>query len=169
MSISGEFDHIIPVGLNAPENTEVVFRTETVNLPSDVPVYLEDKFTGTFTALQEPGSFYSIHTDAKIEGTGRFFLHTKSEVTGIDPLAGKNEFTIIPRPQNNIIRVISAVGNNSSISLYDIAGRKLMTRNLIASEVNDVEMDGIVSGVYLVSISSSTQRVSKKISWIKNQ
>ncbi len=166
---ANDFDQIIPVGLNAPENTEVVFRAETINLPSDVQVFLEDKATGTFTALQVPGSFYSILINAKTEGTGRFYLHTKSAATEIEPLSGNNDFSIIPRPQNNTIRVIGAFGKNSSIAVYDLAGRKLIYRKLNTSTINDVEMDGLISGVYLITISSSTQKVSKKISWIKNQ
>lgn len=163
-----EFNHIVPVGLNAPENTEVVFHAEAINLPSDVPVYLEDKVTGVFTALHEPNSFYTINIAAKSEGTGRFFLHTKSAATGIETLASNNDFTIIPRPQYNSIRVIGSFGNGAEMAVYDMTGRKLLTRNLNDKELNDVDMGELISGFYIVFISSTTQRVSKKISWVKN-
>jgi hypothetical protein len=46
-------------------------------------------------------------------------------------------------------------------------GRKLMKRNLNNPEINDVELNGFNSGVYIIHISSSTQKTSKRISWIK--
>jgi hypothetical protein len=165
---AGEFDQIIPVGLNAPANTEVVFRAEAINLPADILVYLEDKVTGTFTALHKTGSFYTVNIAEKTEGTGRFFLHTKSVTTGIDALTGSNNITIITRPQNNSIRIIGSIENQAVIAVYDMAGRKLINRKLNNSNINDVEMNGLISGFYLVSISSTTQRISKKISWVKN-
>jgi len=165
---SSEYDFIIPVGLNAPANTEVVFRAETMNLPSDVPVYLEDKVTATYTALYEPGSFYTVNFAAKTEGTGRFFLHTKSSLTSIRPIANENDFNIIPHPENNLIRVIGSFSNNSTIDVYDMAGRKMLNRKLSSSGINNVNMDELRSGIYVVFINSSTQSRSKKISWIRN-
>jgi hypothetical protein len=166
---ANEWDHIIPVGLNAPKNTEVVFRAEVMSLPTDVPVYLEDKVTGTFTVLNEPGSFYTVKLSEQSQGTGRFFLHTQSSVTGIGPLANEADFSIIPRPQYNSIRVIGRFDSESQISVYDMAGRKLLSRKLNATEINDVEMNGIISGVYVVYISSSpTKSSGKKLNWIKN-
>lgn len=163
-----EFDHIIPVGLNAPENTEVMFRAETLNLPLSTLVYLEDKLNGTFTDLTEAGSFYSVNISEKTEGIGRFYLHTdESALTGVDVFGNQNELKIIPRPQNNTIRVIGSIGTKAQLSVYDIAGRKLMNANLQDIEINDVEMNGFNSGVYIIHISSSAQTTSKRISWIK--
>lgn len=161
------FEHIIPVGLNAPANTELVFRAETMNLPVGVSVYLEDKLTGGFTALHNPDNFYSIYADKKTEGTGRFFLHTKSTSTLVDPIPGISGFNVIPLPQNNCLRVIGSFGNNAEITVYDMAGRKLLKSKLNNTEHNEVDMGQLISGFYLVSVSSSAQRVSKKISWVK--
>lgn len=163
-----EFNHIIPVGLNAPENTSVVFHAEAINLPANVPVYLEDKVTGTYTALHEPGSFYTVNTVEKTEGTGRFFLHTKSATTGISSLEKESAFAIIPRPQNNSIRIIGRVDKNTEVAIYDVSGRQISNSRLINTETNDINMVGLKNGVYIVTISSSAQNTSKKISWVKN-
>jgi hypothetical protein len=162
------WDQIIPIGLDAPENTEVVFRSETVSLPTGVSVYLEDKVTGSFTAISGSGNVYTVKTDTKSKGTGRFFLHTKSSVTGIEPVDKNVDFTLIPRPQYNTLRIIGDVGKNTQLTVYDMAGRKLMSRKLNSSETNDVGMEGIKNGVYVVHISSTAHSVSKKISWLKN-
>jgi hypothetical protein len=164
---NNNWDQVIPIGLNAPENTEVVFRTETVGRPTGVSVFLEDKVTGSFTTLSGPGNVYTVKTDTKSQGTGRFFLHTKTSTTGIE-LPDKNvDFTIVPRPQYNTLRVIGEFGKNAHLEVYDVAGHKMQHKMLNETEINDVEMDELASGIYVVVINSSTQRVSKKFSWIK--
>lgn len=163
-----EFEHVIPIGLNAPENTEVVFRIQTENLPEDVPVYLEDKLTGEYTALHEAGSFYTVIITEQSEGIGRFYLHTKPVATGISLLDQESVFTIIARPHYNSIRIIGKTDNNTWLAIYDVSGRQLTTNRLTKSETNDVDMAGLRSGIYIVTISSSTQKISKKISWIKS-
>lgn len=164
---ANEYNHIIPVGLNAPENSEVIFRAETINLPIDVPVYLEDRENGIFTALNEPGSFYQANIAGKSEGVGRFFLTTqKSATTNIGTLINESDITIIPRPEQQLIRVIGKVGNNAQLEVYDLVGRKLMQRNLGETEINEVEMNGLNSGIYIIHINSSIQNISKRISWV---
>ena len=78
------------------------------------------------------------------------------------------DITIIPRPQYNSIRVIGTVGNKAQLAVYDVAGRKLMASKLTDANINDIEMSGFKSGVYVIHISSSTHKMSKKISWIQN-
>ncbi len=163
-----DYSNVIPVGLNAPTNTNVVFRAETLNLPIATPVILEDRLTGNITDLAEAGSSYSASITDKTEGTGRFFLHTqKTAVTGIIPGADEADFIIIPHPQKNSLYITGNIGNKSEILVYDMLGRKLIQRQLTQKGYNEVEMDGIKSGSYIVFIQSSTQKVSKKISWIK--
>lgn len=164
---ANKYDQIIPVGLNAPKNTEVVFRAETMGLPPNVPVYLEDKVTGTFTLLSVPGSFYTVTLSEQSQGIGRFFLHTQSAVPKIGSLDNETNIGIIPLPQNNIIRVIGDFGSDSQLAVFDLTGRKILNRKLNSKEVNDVEMGDLTNGVYVVYISSSAQKVSKKISWVK--
>ncbi|NQU87485.1 MAG: T9SS type A sorting domain-containing protein [Mariniphaga sp.] len=102
----------------------------------------------------------------------RFFssiLKTYKSATGSGFLSKDKDFKIIARPQNNSIRIIGAVDNYAQVAVYDIDGRKLLNQKHGLSEVNDVKMGELKSGVYVVSIISSTQKVSKKISWVKNE
>ena len=163
---ANEFDQIIPVGLNSPENTEVVFHTEIENLPAGMFIYLEDRLTGEFTPLHETGSSYSVQLIEPSQGIGRFYLHTQSTTTGI-PTDTKPEFAIIPRPKYNSIRIIGKVDNNTQVAMYDITGRLLSINKLINPETNDINMTGLNNGVYIIAIISATQRTSIKISWVK--
>jgi hypothetical protein len=163
-----DFSNVIPVGLNAPANTNVVFHAETLNLPLSTPVILEDRLTGNVTDLTVAGSTYEINITEKTEGTGRFFLHTKKmAATGINPGSGETDFMIIPHLQSNSLHVSGNMGNKAEIAVYDMLGRKLIQDQLTSDGFNEVKMDGFKSGTYVVFIQSSTQKISKKISWIK--
>lgn len=163
---SDNFEYVIPVGLNAPAKTELIFRAETMGFPVSTPVVLEDRLKGIFTDLTKEGSFYKVTVATKAEGTGRFFLHTKQ--SAIDPDPGVASFTIIPRPQFNTLNITSNSGNIAEIAVYDMLGHKLITRLLQRDGESEIEMGDLKSGAYIVCINSSTQKVSMKISWVKN-
>ncbi len=165
---SNEFDNTIPVGLNAPANTKVIFRAEALNLPAATPVILEDRLTGIITDLTDPESFYPVTFKNKTEGTGRFYLHTQQSANARinrDPVEA--EFMIIPRPQYNTLRVIGKTNSIAEIAVYDMLGRKLIQGTLNQDGESEIEMGGLKSGAYAVCIHSSAHRMSKKISWIK--
>ena len=166
---SDDFNNIIPVGLNAPANTELIFRSEVLNLPLEIPVILEDRLNGVFTDLTKAGSFYKVTVSSNSEGTGRFFIHTnKSASSLINPNPGSTNFIIIPRPQLNTLNIIGNTENVTEITVYDMLGRKLIHQLLQRDGASEIEMGDLKSGAYIVCINSSTQKVSKKISWIKN-
>ncbi len=166
---SDSFDCVIPVGLNAPANTELIFRAEALNFPQEIPVVLEDRLNKVFTDLTEAGHSYKVTVSTKTEGTGRFFIHTNksaSELINPDPVSAN--FTIIPRPQLNILNVIGNTENITHITVYDMLGRKLIHTLLQPDGASEIEMGNLKSGAYIVCINSLTQRVSKKISWVKD-
>jgi len=47
-------------------------------------------------------------------------------------------------------------------------GRKLIHTLLQPDGASEIEMGNLKSGAYIVCINSLTQRVSKKISWVKD-
>lgn len=166
---SENIDYTIPVGLNAPAYTELIFRAEALNLPSEIPVILEDRLKGVYTDLTEAGRFYKVTVSTKSEGTGRFFLHTnKSASEKINPDPGETDFTIIPRPQLNTLNIIGNTENFTEIAVYDMLGRKLLHSLLQRDGASEIEMGDLKSGAYIVCINSSNQKVSRKISWVKN-
>ena len=67
---------VIPIGINADAGKEITFSTETLNLPTGLKVYLEDRETNTFTRLDELGNKYTIILNETSNGIGRFYLHT---------------------------------------------------------------------------------------------
>ena len=74
---------VIPVGVKAAANKEIIISVEALNLPAGVNVFLEDKQTDTFTRLDEANSNYKITLTENLDGIGRFYLHTTSSVLNL--------------------------------------------------------------------------------------
>ncbi|MBK6283397.1 MAG: hypothetical protein IPF54_12760 [Draconibacterium sp.] len=138
---SDNFDYVIPVGLNAPANTELIFRAEALNLPMAIPVILEDRLNRVFTNLTEAGSYYKVTVSSNSEGTGRFFIHTNQSASSlINPDPNAINYTIIPRPQFNTLNVIGNTENIAEITVYDMLGRKLLHSLLQRDGASEIEM-----------------------------
>ena len=80
---SGYENMVIPVGVNANSETEIIFTSKSLNLPTGLKVYLEDKVANTYIRLDEVNSEYKIKLDADVNGIGRFFLHTTSNALSL--------------------------------------------------------------------------------------
>ena len=165
----GEYHHIIPVGLNASAGIEIVFSAQISNLPVNVPVILEDRQKGVYTPLHKNGSSYRIVTETQQEGTGRFYLHTQQITTGMNNQDEMSEVFVLPRPQYNKLRITGDLKKGATFSVYDIAGRKLGTGKLNPSQINEVDMHNLKSGIYFVEIGSAGKKFIRKISWIKTR
>jgi len=159
-----EYQHVIPVGINASANADIVFSTETQNLPEGVPVFLEDREAETFTRLDEEGSSYAIKTLSALDGRGRFYIHT-SQSTGMDEIISPEQINVLPKPWNNSLQIKGNVGQGTHLYLYDMAGRMLMQSKLNQGDTNELQMGLINTGIYLVVIRSQEFTDSRKISW----
>lgn len=162
---AGNYNHIIPVGLNCPEGKMVTFRLNTNNMPLDIPVILEDREKGIYTELRNEN--YSVILQSPNGGAGRFFLHTGTEAT-----ASQNELfgarvQVIPLPEKNKILISAGLNEKAEISIFDLTGRKLITRQTAPGETNYIEAAELRSGCYIVAIRSGNWQDSRKISWIK--
>jgi hypothetical protein len=164
---SGEFEHEVPVGLNAPENIELTFSSQVSHFNDTIPVFLEDRISGTITSIKESGSFYKATLSEDSQGSGRFFLHTRARSTGIQPAITVNEINILPYPLERCLRINGQVSEGSRIQLFDMRGRQLANRRLNENKVNELDMSGIKNGLYLIIISSENQRIIRKISWVE--
>ncbi|MCX6224282.1 MAG: T9SS type A sorting domain-containing protein, partial [Bacteroidia bacterium] len=157
---------VVPVGLNAPNGSAVVFSADAINLPANTKVYLEDKLTKKFTRLDEAGTSYSIQLSSASKGTGRFYLHTKQGAMGIDENE-KDNITAIPLPQEQIIRIIGPVEPSSLATLYDMNGRMLVSVTLHNYSDNEIAFTPVSDGIYLLQIQSGTTLVKRKICWVR--
>lgn len=142
---------VVPVGLTAKQGATVNFSLADITVPVGYKVFLEDKVSGKFTRLDEQGSSYSVQLNANSNGTGRFFLHTKQEITGMkDGLS--NQILVIPMPQQSIIRVSGIVNLPAQATVYDMNGRMIAIKNLTGLNENEIPLQGVSNGIYLIKI-----------------
>jgi hypothetical protein len=155
---------VVPVGITAQKGATVEFSLADITVPVGYKVFLEDKVSGKFTRLDEQGSSYSVQLNAISNGTGRFFLHTKQEITGMkDGLS--NQILVIPMPQQSIIRVSGIVNLPAQATVYDMNGRMIAIKNLTGLNENEIPLQGVSNGIYLIKIKSDKETTQRKFSW----
>src|ERR1035437_8537187 len=71
---------VIPVGVDSKDGGEITFSAETIELPKNCKVIIEDKTTNTFTSLAE-GETYKTTVLAGTSAVGRFYIHTGLNTT----------------------------------------------------------------------------------------
>jgi hypothetical protein len=155
---------VVPVGITAKKGATVTFSLADITIPVGYKVFIEDRTAQKFTRIDEPGSAYLVQLKSGSNGTGRFFLHTKQEITGIKD-APANDFVVIPLPQHRLIRVSGLVNLPAQATVYDMNGRTITIKTLTAINENDIQLNGVSNGIYLLKIKSGTGTTQHKISW----
>ena len=152
---------VIPVGVKAAANKEIIISAEALNLPEDVNVFLEDKQTNTFTRLDEANSNYKITLTEDLDGIGRFYLHTTSSVLNTDKVAINNNISIYTSSKD--LHIIGVQDGITKVSLYNILGKQILHTSFKGNGVNTIPLPNFNSGVYIVQLETETRIVNKKI------
>ena len=152
---------VIPVGVKAAANKEIIISAEALNLPEDVNVFLEDKQTNTFTRLDEANSNYKITLTEDLDGIGRFYLHTTSSVLNTDKVAINNNISIYTSSKD--LHIIGVQNGITKVSLYNILGKQILHTSFKGNGVNTIPLPNFNSGVYIVQLETETRIVNKKI------
>ncbi|MFC4269658.1 T9SS type A sorting domain-containing protein [Polaribacter marinivivus] len=152
---------VIPVGVIAASGKEITFTAEALNLPSGIKVYLEDREANNVTRLDEANSNYKVTLNTALNGTGRFFLHTRSSALSTEEVAltGVGMYTI----NNNTLRVNGINSDKASIKIYNILGKKVLDSSFTSKGVSDVSLPNLNTGVYIVQLVTEKGKISKKI------
>jgi hypothetical protein len=102
------------------------------------------------------------------EGQNHTFLDSISityTIGGVNCFASveknnKPEFNVYPNPVSDILSV-EISQNNSSIEIFDIAGKKVISESLVEG-INLLDMNQLNSGIYFYSIKSSNTIIETK-------
>ncbi|WP_299838982.1 T9SS type A sorting domain-containing protein [uncultured Tenacibaculum sp.] len=160
LPISNYEEIIVPVGVVAEAGKEIVFSVEMNNLPSDSNIYLEDKLTNTYTDLTEGG--FTVKVEEKLNGAGRFYLHTSAKVLSTDDEIINNETVSIFKSTKSEI-TITGVTSNANVKVYSILGKEVATTTIEGNQTSKINLNNLSSGIYIVKLQSETSEISKKI------
>lgn len=151
---------IIPIGINAAAGKEITIEASISNLPEGLKVFLEDRQNNTFTELNANSKFTTI-VNSTLNGSGRFYLHTKSSVLNIEN--NMLDTISIMRIDSNKLKVNGLTENNASISLFNILGVKVFDDVIKSSSNTIIQLPILATGVYIVKLETTKGKLSKKI------
>ncbi|WP_445748579.1 T9SS type A sorting domain-containing protein [Polaribacter sp.] len=153
---------IVPVGVKAAAGKEITFTADAMNLPGDTKVFLEDRLTNTITRLDEANSSYKVTLNDALNGTGRFYLHTKaSGVLSTDEVVLQN--TSIYAINNNTLRVVGLPSGNANVKMYNILGKQVMQTSFSSTGVKEISLPKLATGMYIIQLETAAGKLNKKI------
>ncbi|CAM1344598.1 Hemagglutination activity domain-containing protein (modular protein) [Tenacibaculum amylolyticum] len=152
---------IIPVGVTSKEGTELVFTAAYINLPEGIEVYLEDRLENTFVQLDvTKGASYTVQLDEKVNGIGRFYLHTKSS-TLTTPTLNINDVKVYNR---NLELIVEGIQEKSfEVNLYNTIGEKVFEGTHQGTGRNVIDLPEMEVGIYIARITTAFGTKDKKI------
>lgn len=153
---------IIPIGINSATDKELTFSAETLNLPNELRVFLEDRLLNTFTRLEEANSTYKITLSEAINGIGRFYLHTSTKSTlNTNSIDLKN--ISIYKTNNDNLRIVGLSPRKTKLKLFNILGKQVLHSSFTSNGVQDISLPKVAAGIYIVQIETETGKLNKKI------
>jgi len=153
---------VIPVGVDFKEGGEINFSAETVNLPVDCNVILEDRTTKTFTSLAA-GATYKTTVSAGSTAVGRFYIRTAADFTTATSglTAGINKlkaYTV-----NGKIIIEGEISDQAIATLYDLQGLIVLVHQLQKGTFNTLLCSELMNGVYLLTIQQNGETMTRKL------
>ena len=158
---SGYENMIVPIGVNAASGKEITILAETMNLPTDIKVYIEDKNDNSFTRLDEANTNYSITLAEALDGTGRFYIHTSANTLSINNIALNK--VLIYKSDVSTVRIVGLPQGNTTVKLFNVLGKEILNSSFETNGVKDISLPKLASGIYIVQLSTELGQLNKKI------
>jgi len=160
-------DILIPIGFDALAQENITFNAETLSIPEQYAVVLEDHVMGTSTILSEPGSSYTVSLTDDIKGTGRFYLRTGyKSALGVTDIEKGSTFFVYPRSKENQVVIKGVISANTIAKIYNMNGKLVAETTLSPATENRIQFNE-KTGIYIVQISNEQGLFKQKIAWIE--
>ncbi|KGL62448.1 hypothetical protein PHEL85_2242 [Polaribacter sp. Hel1_85] len=152
---------VIPVNINANIKKEITISIETLNLPTNLKVFLEDKVTNTFIRLDEENSEYRLTLKDTLNEVGRFYLHMSQKTLNINNTFLKK--VTIYKKNASTIRIAGLPTGKTTFTLFNALGKKVTTTLFDANGVKEITLSEFAAGVYFVRLKTQKGVLNKKI------
>ena len=152
----------VPVGVTAEAGKEITFSVESLNLPSGIKVFLEDRVNNTFTRLDEANTNYKVTTTEALNSIGRFYLYTTQSSLGVSDGTFLESVSIY-KLDNSTIRVSGLSQGKVSMKLFNLLGKQAMNISFQSNGVKDISLPKLATGIYIVKIETEAGQLNKKI------
>jgi len=159
---SGYENMVVPLGIKADSGKEVIFSSESLNLPDGIKVFLEDREANTFTRLDVVGSDYSFTPIIALNGIGRFYLHTSNSSLSTSSNSLFKKVNIY-KLNTTTLRITGLPNGKSTIKLFSILGHEISSTSFESNGTYNASLPKRATGVYIVQIKNETSQLTKKI------
>lgn len=152
---------VVPVGVTAEENSQIIFTIDAKNIPTGYNVYLEDRLNNRFTKLNEANAKY-VATVSEKSTEGRFYLHTKTSSVLSTVTELLNSVSIY-KSNATTLRIVGLSQGKTNVSLYNVLGKQVLSTSFSANGVKEISLPKLSKGVYIVQLETETGKLNKKI------
>lgn len=151
---------VIPVGIKADTGKEITFSAETMNLPTELKVFLEDKNENIFTRLGEANTEYTVTLSEELDGVGRFYIHTSASALSIDAVS-LNSISVY-KSDASTLRIVGLPQGNTRIKLFNVLGNKFIDTIFGSKGVKDISLSKLAAGIYIAEVQTEIGTLNKK-------
>ncbi|MDB9782555.1 GEVED domain-containing protein [Winogradskyella sp.] len=155
--------HVIPLGVNLNAGTTATISLADLLLPEDTTVYLEDRTANVWTILNNVD--YTFTANNNITDTGRFYIHFQDNsqtLSNTDFDLNTLEIKSITGAKTIVIN--GQLDTDSVLEIYDINGRKVMTKALDSDKTtNRIDASQLTTAAYIVRVHNTTQQVAQQV------
>ncbi|MGJ8744146.1 T9SS type A sorting domain-containing protein [Polaribacter sp.] len=153
---------IVPIGLHAENGKTITFSAESLNLPSHLKIFLEDREKGSFTRLDEVGNTYTTTLTASLNGTGRFYLYTTESALNTNDNAILSTIGMF-QSDATTLKITGLQEEKASLKIFTTLGKEVINTTFEANGVKEFSLPNLAKGVYLVQLKTEKGMVNKKI------
>jgi hypothetical protein len=154
-------DVIVPIGVNANQGEQLTFTIDQSTLDNNIAVYLDDTDAHTSTLLT--AADYTLTPNEALNGVGRFYLRFGDAALSTTGTT-LNDLNIYTNQKDQTIVINGLVLEATTARVFDLQGRLVNTIQLESSNRSQtIDVSHLSSGVYVVQLSNSQQRTTKKV------
>ena len=159
---------VIPLGIKSSYLQDFIIKAQNVAVPDGNQVYLHDKYLQTYTQLQQGTEYkFTISKDAASQGDSRFELSMKKAGATVAQTNDGLDVQMVPNPATNVVTITysAPAKAQTSVRVMDVEGVTVLTQDLGIQQngSTQIALDKLASGVYMVEITSGTQKVVHRL------
>ncbi|MDB9721195.1 PKD domain-containing protein [Winogradskyella sp.] len=155
--------HVIPLGINLSAGMTATISLSDLLLPEDTTVYLEDRTANVWTTLNNVE--YTFTASTNITDTGRFYIHFQDNSQTLSNTDfDLNTLDIKSITGAKTIVINGQLDTDSVLEIYDINGRKVMTKVLDSYKTtNRIDASHLATAAYIVRVRNTAQQVAQQV------
>ncbi len=160
---------ILPLGIRSEVAATYILNVSGYSLPANKTVYLHDKYTNTYTLLNNGTSYtFTVYANAASQGENRLELLFNNISTGVNNVVStQSNIQVTPNPAaNNITLSYPAIfAGDKEISIMNAIGQAVRTV-MSSDRIVNMNISGLANGMYLIKTSANGNTATGR--FIKN-